>query len=117
VIRAEWSGIAVSDNRRLIPGRGIWRPNPAYKAFKESMAHSIYFQMRWKPIFLAKVSLRLRVWLPARMDTMAIIKAACDAVQLSGAILNDSLIDRLEVVREGKAEGKLSRIVFEVEER
>jgi Holliday junction resolvase RusA-like endonuclease len=50
------------------------------------------------------------------MDVSAIIKAALDAVQLSGAIADDNQVDILSVERAGNAEGKISTIVFEIEE-
>ena len=121
MIRATWTGVAVSDNRRLMHTRGRMIPNPEYKAFKEGMAWALktampplanlaYFAEK------ASISMTLRVSLPSRMDTTAVIKAACDAAQLSGCILDDNQIDRLTVIREGRVKGKTSTIVFEIDE-
>jgi Holliday junction resolvase RusA-like endonuclease len=114
LIRAEWSGTAVSDNRRLIPCRGRSVANPAYKAFKESMAWSIKL-VRGDWILAGRVSVRLVVRIPPRMDVSAIIKSALDAIQLAGVILDDNQIDRLLVERMGPAVGRVSRIIFEIE--
>jgi Holliday junction resolvase RusA-like endonuclease len=92
--------------------------NPKYTAFKERMAWAIKMDMigqRYLP-FEGRTRLCLQVSIPPRMDVTAIIKAACDAVQLSGAIADDNQIDILSVERAGKSEGKISTIVFEIEE-
>ena len=116
MICASWSGLAVSDNDRLIPGATgrAWRPNPLYQSFKESMAWCIRVAINRK--FTGLVIVRLRVDLPPRMDTTCVIKAACDAVELSGAIENDSQIDRLTIERVGRSPRGHSRIDFEIEE-
>jgi len=118
MVKATWTGIAVSDNRRLMHTRGRMIPNPAYIAFKEGMAWDLtgikggggFCSM------LGRVSVRLSCSLPVRMDVSAIVKAALDAIQLSGVILDDNQVDFLEVRRVGKAEGKTSTIVFEIDE-
>jgi hypothetical protein len=33
-----WSGRAVSANRRLEPGAGLWHASEEYRAFKDSLA-------------------------------------------------------------------------------
>jgi Holliday junction resolvase RusA-like endonuclease len=117
MISASWNGgTAVSDNDRVIPGATgrAWRPNPLYQSFKESMAWCIRVAINRK--FTGRVIVRLRVDLPPRMDTTAVIKAACDAVELSGAINNDSQIECLIIQRVGRSPRGHSRIDFEVEE-
>jgi Holliday junction resolvase RusA-like endonuclease len=119
VIKATWLGEAISDNRRLIQGKGRMVANPKYRAFKAGMAWAIKMDTIGFPVFYSitgRVSVILRCAIPTRMDISAIIKAALDAIQLSGAIRDDNQVDRLSVWRVGKAEGKISTIVFEVEE-
>lgn len=121
MIRATWTGTAVSDNDRLAHGKkGRMFANKEYTAFKEGMAAAIE---RDDPCegdpnrhSNGRISVMLRVDLPPRMDTSAIIKAACDAVQLSGAISNDNQIDRLIVERVGRSPRGESRIEFEIQE-
>ena len=116
MIRASWEGMAVSDNDRVIPGATgrAWRLNPLYRVFKESMAWFIRVAINRK--FTGRVIVRLRVDLPPRMDTTAVIKAACDSVELSGAIANDSQIDKMIIERVGRSPRGHSRIDFEIEE-
>jgi Holliday junction resolvase RusA-like endonuclease len=116
MILATWTGVAVSDNRRLMHTRGRMIPNPAYISFKEGMAWEIQGGNPHQCCFHGRVSLTLRVTLPKRMDTMAVIKAACDAGQLALCYLDDNQIDRILVIREGNAKGKTSTIVFEIDE-
>ena len=116
MIQASWTGIAVSDNDRVIPGaKGkAWRPNPLYQQFKESMAWCIRVAINRK--LTGWIWIGLKVDLPPRMDTMACIKAACDAVELSGAIENDNQVNRLTIERVGRSPRGYSRIDFEIEE-
>ena len=116
MIRATWEGLACSDNDRTIPGATgrAWRPNPLYKQFKESMGWAIRVQIN--NTLISRIAITLRVDLPPRMDTTAVIKAACDAVELSGAISNDSQIDKLTIERVGRSPRGHSRIDFEIEE-
>ena len=65
---------------------------------------------------ISRIAITLRVDLPPRMDTTAVIKAACDAVERSGAIENDSQIDKLTIERVGRSPRGHSRIDFEIEE-
>ncbi len=121
MIVAMWTGVAISDNRRLMHTRGRMIPNPAYIAFKNGMALSIkatalHDSCRYPYTLHGRISLTLHAHLPSRMDTMAIIKAACDAVQLSGAILDDNQIDCITVIRTGRVKGKMSSIEFRIEE-
>lgn len=115
MIKATWCGEAVSDNRRLIQGKGRMVANPKYKAFKESMAWAIHSCNLGRMPTEKRVRVGLLVSIPPRMDVSAIIKAALDAVQLSGVIKDDNQIDRLWVARIG-TEGRISTIVFEIEE-
>jgi len=113
MITAKWIGLAVSDNRRLIPGKGRLVANRAYKKFKEGMAWELtIFETYGRE---ERVSVILRVKLPAHMDVSAIIKAALDAIQLSGVIKDDNQIDRLEVLRCGTSNRGESEIAFEID--
>ena len=116
MIRASWEGMAVSDNDRVIPGATgrAWRPNPLYQQFKESMGWAIRVHINSTLIW--RIAITLRVDLPPRMDTTAVIKAACDAVELSGAIADDSQVDKLTIERVGRSPRGHSRIDFEIEE-
>jgi len=118
VIRATWSGTAVSDNDRLSHGKGgRFFANKEYVYFKETMAMVITRDRELGELFgTSRVSVKLRVDLPPRMDTSAIIKAAGDAIQLSGAINDDNQIDRWVVERVGRSLRGQSRIDFEIEE-
>jgi Holliday junction resolvase RusA-like endonuclease len=117
MITATWRGNAVSDNRRLIQRGGRWIANPAYKAFKEEMAWGLKgASYSWhKDSSVVRVSVILRVFLPPRMDVSAIVKAALDAVQLSGIVKDDNQVDRLEVIRCGTSKKGESSIVFEID--
>ena len=119
MIRATWTGTAVSDNDRLAHGKqGRMFANKEYTAFKEGMAWAIGLSTVeiTFPFSVGPVSVTLRVDLPPRMDSMAVIKAACDAIQLSGAISNDNNIDRLLVERVGRSPRGQSKIEFQIEE-
>ena len=124
MIRATWPGTAVSDNDRLAHGKqGRMFANKEYTAFKEGMADRINDAIQgvaamgclWDTAEGRK-AVTLRVDLPPRMDTSAIIKAAGDAVQLSGAIKNDNQIDRWVVERVGRSPRGQSKIEFEIQE-
>jgi Holliday junction resolvase RusA-like endonuclease len=116
MIKATWEGVVCSDNRRLLPGKGRMIANPKYTAFKNDMALTISLDNLGKSPIEGRVFVILRCHIPPRMDVTAIIKAALDAIQLSGAIRDDNQVDALEVWRMGPSEGKVSTIVFEVEE-
>lgn len=113
MIRAEWRGLAVSDNDRLVPGKARWFPNKLYKAFKTSMAEALVAQVRERDL-LNPVTLDLTVSLPPRMDTQAVVKACCDALELAQVIRSDRQIHRVTVTRSGEALQKVSTIVFEL---
>ena len=119
MIRAVWTGTAVSDNDRLCHGKGgRFFANREYLAFKKAMAESIWVDSLTRadiPI-MGHIAVTLQVDLPPRMDTSAIIKAAGDAVEISGAIHNDNQIDRWVVERVGRSPRGQSRIEFQIEE-
>ena len=113
---ATWAGMAVSDNRRLIQGRGRMVANPAYQVFKESMAWALAADpcgIGFPPE--ARVRVHLTVTLPRRMDISAVVKAALDAIQLTGAITDDNKVDELVVTRAGIAKGRQATIRFTVD--
>ena len=122
MIRAVWSGVAVSDNDRLSHSRqGRMFANKDYTAFKDGMAWAICPRLiPYEDIpdgrLRGRVSVTLRVDLPPRMDTSAVIKACGDAIELSGAIANDNQIDKWTVERVGRSPRGESRIEFEIEE-
>ena len=122
MIRAVWSGVAVSDNDRLSHSRqGRMFANKDYTAFKDGMAWCIRPLVRPRAdaidgTYHGRVSVTLRVDLPPRMDTSAVIKACGDAIELSGAIANDNQIDKWTVERVGRSPRGESRIEFEIEE-
>ena len=121
MIRATWTGVAVSDNDRLAKGKqGRMFANKEYTAFKDGMAWAIRprlipYEDMPDGCIRGRVSVTLRVDLPPRMDTSAIIKAACDAIELSGAVKNDNQIDRLLVERVGRSPRGESKIDFEID--
>ena len=98
-------------------GRGRMIANPAYSRFKASMADALAYTptnvaVDFDPT--ARVSVELAVSLPRRMDISAIVKAALDAIQMAGLILDDNQVDRLLVYRGGYAKGRQSTIQFQI---
>jgi Holliday junction resolvase RusA-like endonuclease len=111
---AFWSGKAISDNRRIIPGKqGRFVSNPAYRAFKESVAweckaHGEYFD--------CPVSVRLTIAISPRMDAQDVIKPVLDALELAGVIRNDRQVKHFQFHREPKQRGEQDRITIYVTE-
>ena len=116
MIIASWTGKAVSENDRLLPGRGCWRANPAYKAFKEGVALMVQTELKGKSPIEGSVSVRLFIELNPRMDAANIIKPVLDAIQLSCAIVNDKQIRTFSFYREDRAAGGDDRIGIIVQE-
>jgi hypothetical protein len=116
----EWTGEAVSSNRRLIPGgaRRKWRLNPRYAVFEKALTFTLVtarIRQRWQ-ITSKAVDVLLEVELPTLMDPEAVQKACLDALQLAGVVVNDRQC-RAKAVPVGKAAGRVSRIRFLVEEQ
>ena len=113
---AYWHGRAVSENKRLAPGRGRFRANPDYQAFKESIAWTVRphaEQMR------GPVSVRLLLTLNPRMDAQNVIKPVLDALQLAGVIRDDRQVKALSFYRVNpppKKEDSICIMVTEVPE-
>ena len=87
-----------------------------YTEFKWALAWAIRADNSERRCFYGRVLVTLRVDLPPRMDTSAIIKAAGDAIQLSGSVLNDGQIERWVVERVGRSPRGQSVIEFRIEE-
>jgi Holliday junction resolvase RusA-like endonuclease len=111
----------VSDNRRIRPAGGRMIPVREYQEFKRSMADALWascltvFQSDgWNSTFPVRVG--MKVWLTKRMDTTAVIKAACDAVQLAHVVLDDRQIVELSIKRMGEAQRDAALIRFEIEQ-
>ena len=116
-IIASWSGKAVSENDRLLPGRGRWRANPAYKAFKESVAWVLRIEQENMPPIKGPVCVRLFLELNPKMDAQNVIKPVLDAIQLSCAIVNDKQIRTFSFYREdreARGEDRIGIIVQEI---
>lgn len=116
MIIASWTGKAVSENDRLLPGRGRWRANPAYKAFKEGVAWVCRIEQGGKSPSEGPVSVRLFLELNPKMDAANVIKPVLDAIQLSRAIANDKQIRTFSFYREDRAAGEEDRIGIIVQE-
>jgi len=109
---AFWNGKAVSENDRLLPGKGRFRVNPKYQAFKESVAwvckdHAEHFD--------GPVSVRLSMILNPRMDAQNIIKPILDALELAGVINNDKQVRKLSFTREDRAPKEKDNIMIIVQ--
>jgi len=116
VIIASWTGKAVSENDRLLPGRGRWRANPAYKAFKESVAWVLRIEQEDMPSIEEPVSVRLFLELNPKIDAQNVLKPVFDALQLAGVIKNDRQIRIFSCYREDWGAGKDDRIGIIVQE-
>ena len=116
MIIASWTGKAVSENDRLLPGRGRWRANPAYKAFKEGVAWMVRIEQKDTPPIKGPVCVRLFMELNPDMDAANIIKPIFDAIQLSCAIVNDKQIRTFSCYREDQEAGEDDRIGIIVQE-
>jgi len=100
MIIASWTGKAISENDRLLPGRGRWRANPAYKAFKESVAWVLRIEQEDMPSIEEPVSVRLFLELNPKMDAQNVLKPVFDALELAGVIKNDRQIRTFSCYRE-----------------
>ena len=107
---AFWSGRAVSENRRTIPGRqGRRVSNPEYRAFKESLAWDC---KKWADgqSFQGPVSVRLLLILNPRMDAQNVIKPVLDALEIAGVIRNDRQVRQFGFYRTDRKRGEDDRI-------
>ena len=112
-----WQGRAVSENDRLLPGRGRFRANPAYKAFKVSVAWACRMQQLDTPPFEGPVCVRLFLELNPDIDAQNIIKPVLDGIQLAGVFKNDKQVRTFSFYRENRAakdEDHIGIIVQEV---
>ena len=113
---AFWTGLAVSENDRLLPGRGRWRANPAYKAFKESVAWVLRIEQKDTPPIEGPVSVRLFLELNPDIDAQNVLKPVFDAIQLAGVIKNDRQIRTFSCYREDRRAEEDDRIGIIVQE-
>jgi len=116
MIIASWTGKAVTENDRLLPGRGRFRANPEYKAFKESVAWAVRVEVLDKPPISGPVQVRLFMELNPGMDAANIIKPVLDAIQLAGAIANDKQVRTFSFHREDSKPGEWDKIGIAVKE-
>jgi len=110
---ASWHGRAISENDRLLPGKGRFRINPAYKAFKESVA---WFCMQELEYFEGPVSVRLFMELNPRIDAQNVIKPVLDDLELAGVIKNDKQVRSFSFHREDRAAKEEDKIGISVKE-
>ncbi len=101
-----WSGKAVSENDRLLPGKGRWRSSLAYKGFKESVAWALRAEHLDKPPIEGSVSVRLLMYLNADMDAANVIKPVLDAIELARVVKNDKQIRTFWFHREDTEKGE-----------
>jgi len=99
---AFWTGRAVSENDRLLPGKGRWKPNPEYKAFKESVAWVLRQEQLDRPPIEGPVCVRLFIELNPKMDAQNVLKPVFDALELAGVIKNDKQIRIFSCYREDR---------------
>ena len=114
---AFWSGRAVSENDRLLPGKGRWRLNPGYKAFKEGVAYALRIKQLDAPPIEGPVCVRLFMELNPDIDAQNIIKPVLDGIQLAGVFKNDKQVRTFSFYRENRAakdEDHIGIIVQEV---
>jgi len=116
MIIASWTGKAVSENDRLLPGRGRWQANPAYKAFKEGVAWMLRIEMNDMPVIIGPVCVRLFLELNPKMDAQNVLKPVLDALQLAGVIKNDRQIRTFSFYREDRGAREEDRIGIIVQE-
>ena len=116
MIIASWTGKAVSENDRLLPGRGRWRANPAYKAFKDSVAWVLRIEQEDMPSIEEPVSVRLFLELNPKIDAQNVLKPVLDALQLAGVIKNDKQVRTFSCHCEDRAAGEEDRIGIIVQE-
>ena len=108
-----WHGRAVSENQRLLPGRGRWRPNPEYKGFLESVAWACKMHFEY---FEGPVSVRLSMDLNPRMDALNVIKPVIDALELAGVFKNDKQVRSFSLYREDRGPKEDDRIGITVQD-
>lgn len=112
-----WHGRAVSENQRLAPGKGRYRVNEEYQAFKEGIA---WVCKGHRAVFEGPVGVRLFLLLNPRMDAQNIIKPVLDGLELAGVIKNDRQVRRLSIYREDrqlKEEDTIGIIVTELSKK
>lgn len=107
---AYWIGHAVSENDRLLPGKRRWQLNPAYKAFKESVAWVLRQEQLDTPPLEGPVCIRLFIELNPAMDASNIIKPVLDAIQLAGVIKNDKQVRTFSFYRDDRPKGEEDRL-------
>ena len=107
---AYWEGRAVSENRRLMPGKGRWYTSPEYKRFKTALIWT--FAAAKTTTYLGKVYVRISVWLRPRMDVQNIIKPVLDALQEARIIEDDKQVWELHVTRQENKESDDAIEVF-----
>lgn len=116
MIIASWTGKAVSENDRLLPGRGRWRANPEYKAFKEGVAWVLRIEQKDTPPIKGPVCVQLFMELNPDMDAQNIIKPLLDALELAGVIKDDKQIRTFSFYRENWGASEEDRIGIFVQE-
>jgi Holliday junction resolvase RusA-like endonuclease len=107
----EWTGKAISANRRLAVGKGRVYSEPQYQRFIDSMAWTIKAKALSRT-FQGKIRVDLEFDIPARMDVDALVKPCWDAVQRSGLVKDDNQISMGSQQRTGIAAASSSRILF-----
>lgn len=115
---AFWTGRAISENRRTIPGKqGRRVSNPEYRAFKDSLAWACRTAiMVEQEFFDGPVCVRLLLVLNPRMDAQNVVKPVLDALELAGVITNDRQVRQFGFYREDRAKGEDDRIDIFVRE-
>lgn len=114
----KWTGVAISENERLRPGRmpdgrPRWYSTNQYKAFLNSLIWGL--KGKWgNKTPLKALSVELDVWINPRMDAHNVEKACFDALQQAGVVVNDN-----KILHHGftihKKESQLDVIVFKIE--
>ena len=91
------------------------RANPAYKAFKESVAWACKLVHNGLPIE-GPVSVRLWMELNPRIDAQNVIKPVLDALEIAGIIKNDKQVCSFSFHREDRPPREEDKIGISVRE-
>ena len=115
MIMVRWVGKAVSENRRLRPGRGRLRAQREYEAFIDGLAFQIRAVTAGRRLRAIDLTIRTRIW--KMRDKQNLVKPICDAIERSGLIENDRDIRDIHVpAAETHARGEPDQIELEIVE-
>ena len=97
MIVVKWTGKAVSENRRLVPGKTRLQATQQYEGFINSLGWQIRADSPWIA-GIKKINLLIHVTIWKMRDKQNLLKPICDAVQRSGLIENDRDIETIHIM-------------------